>query len=81
MLERGEMTMDELLDLPVSIGLRDAARALGIGKSAAYEMAANGEFPVPAHRYGLAWRVNRADLFRRLGLDPAMVRAPEAEAS
>lgn len=81
MLERGEMAMDELLALPVSIGLRDAARALGIGKSVAYEQAATGDFPVPVHPRGRGYRVNRADLFRELGLDPAMMTVPEAEAS
>ena len=78
MQERGEMSMDELLALPVSIGLRDAARALGIGKSVAYEQAATGEFPVQVHPRGRGYRVNRADLFRALGLDPAMTQLGEA---
>ena len=71
-----EMTMDELLTLPISVGLKVAARALGIGQSKAYELAARDEFPCPVKKLGAGYRVNRADLFRELGLDPCMVRAP-----
>jgi hypothetical protein len=79
--QRQPMTMDELLALPVSVGIKDAARALGVGQSVAYEQAATGMLSgVPVKRLGAGYRVNRADLFRELGLDPAMVRAPEADA-
>ena len=74
------MTMEELLALPVTVELRTAARAVGIGRNKAYEYAAAGRFPgdppLPVHRYGGEWRVTRPDLFRHLGLDPAMVAAP-----
>lgn len=80
-----QMTMEELLDLPVSFGVRTAVRALGIGKSKAYEYAARGEIPgdppIPVRKYGQEYRVTRPDLFRALGLDPGLVRAPEAGAS
>ena len=72
-----DMAMDELLALPVSVGLKVAARALGIGQSKAYELAARDEFPCPVKKLGAGYRVNRADLFRELGRDPCMVRAPE----
>jgi hypothetical protein len=76
--QRQPMTMDELRALPVRVRIKDAARALDIGQSAAYEQARTGEIDeVPVHRVGNGYRVNRADLFRRLGLDPTMVRAPE----
>ncbi len=83
------MTMEELLGLPVSFGIRRAAAALGLGESKAYEYAAAGEIPgsppyyasVPVRKYGQEYRVTRPDLFRALGLDPGLVRAPEAEAS
>jgi hypothetical protein len=74
------MTMEELLALPPSMELRLAARAVGIGKNKAYEYAAAGQFPgdppLPVRKYGPEWRVYRADLFRHLGLDPAMVAVP-----
>ena len=70
------MSMEELLALPVSFGIRTAARALGLGQRKAYELAAAGEFPCPVRRDGQEYRVTRPDLFRHLGLDPAMVAAP-----
>ena len=77
--------MEELLDLPVAFGVRTAARALGLGTPKVYEYAARGEIPgdppIPVRKYGQEYRVTRPDLFRALGLDPGMVRAPQAEAS
>jgi hypothetical protein len=81
----GQMTMEELLALPVSFGLKTAARALNLGQSKVYEYAAAGEIPgdppIPVRKYGDGYRVTRPDLFRALGLEPGMVRAPESEAS
>jgi hypothetical protein len=75
------MSMEELLDLPVSFGLPDAARALGIGKNKAYDMAGatltltpEGALPCPVRRYKNEYRVTRPDLFRSLGLPPDLVR-------
>ena len=76
--------MEELLDLPVSFGIRTAAKALRLGESKAYEYAARGEIPgkdgcsepVRVRKYGQEYRVTRPDLFRALGLDPGMIRAP-----
>jgi hypothetical protein len=75
-----DMTMEELLALPVSFGIRTAARALGIGESTAYVMAANGTFLCPVLRLSQQYRVTRPDLFRALGLDPAMVARPTGSA-
>lgn len=68
------MSMVELLQLPVSVDLRTAARALGIASSGkAYEMVRLSQFPVPVRRYGREWRVSRASILRELDLDPLMV--------
>jgi hypothetical protein len=79
---KNPMTMEELLALPVSFGLPVAARALGIGKNMAYEMAAAGALdgealPCPVRRYRNEYRVTRPDLFRALGLPPDLVVAPD----
>jgi hypothetical protein len=47
----------------------EAARALGIGRSRAYEMAAAGDFPVEVLRFGARWKVRTADLRQYLRLD------------
>lgn len=73
------MSMEELLGLPVSFTVPVAARALGIGESNAYTMAAAGTFPYPVLRFGQQYRVTRPELFRALGLDPAMVARPADE--
>lgn len=70
MRQTRDMKMEELVDLPVTISLQDAARALGIGINEAYRQAAAGEFPCPVKKRGGAYRIARADLFRELGLDP-----------
>ncbi len=63
------MSRDELLSLPVSVELwPTAARALGIGRTTAYELARRDELPVPVLRLGSRYRVNRADLLRALGV-------------
>jgi hypothetical protein len=76
MADEHTMSMEELLDLPVSFGIPVAARALGLGRSKAYDLAARGEFPVPVKRYGREFRVTRPDLFRYFGLPPDRI-APE----
>ena len=67
------MTIDELLALPVSFGLKVAARAHGLRRSTAYALAARGEFPCPVRKLGRALRVTRADLFISLGYPPDMI--------
>jgi predicted DNA-binding transcriptional regulator AlpA len=63
------MTRDELLALPVTIDLVAAGRALGLGRTLAYDLAKRGEFPVRLLRLGIKYRVARADLLRYLGED------------
>jgi hypothetical protein len=75
------MTMEEMLALPMTFGIKTAARALGLGERKAYELAAKGEFPVPLRRIGLEYTATRPDLFRYFGLDPALVAVPVAVAA
>jgi hypothetical protein len=67
------MSMPDLLALPVSFGIPVAAKALAIGKNKAYDMVADGTFPIPVHRYRREFRCHRPDLFRHLGLAPDQV--------
>ena len=75
MANEHKMSMEELLDLPVSFGVPVAAKALGLGRSKAYELIALGGFPCPVHKYGRELRVTRPDLFGALGLPPDLVAA------
>jgi hypothetical protein len=72
------MTRDELLALPVTVGIETAGRALGIGRANAYALAKRDEFPVPVLRIGCRYRVVTAELHRVLGLDQETVGAVPA---
>lgn len=64
------MQVHELFALPVAFGLETANRALLMGRTKGFDLAKRGEYPVPVHRDGRTYRVNRADLLRALGIDP-----------
>jgi hypothetical protein len=48
----------------------DAARAFGLGRARAFELARRGELPFVVYRLGRSWTVPTATLRRALGLDP-----------
>ena len=82
------MKVDELDELPIRIGIKVVAAAMGVGINEAYRQAvADGKIGgedgpwCPVRKRGGAWVAYRPELFRALGLEPGMVRAPEAEAS
>ncbi|MDP9428662.1 MAG: helix-turn-helix domain-containing protein [Actinomycetota bacterium] len=62
------MNRDELLALPASVDLVTAAKALGIGRTTAYQLARSGELPVPVLRLGVRYRVPTAALLHVLGI-------------
>jgi excisionase family DNA binding protein len=71
------MTRDEVLALPVTIDLLTTAKALGISRSMAYEMARSGTYPIALYRVGQRYRATRADLMEALGISdnaPATVQ-------
>jgi len=65
------MTRNELDTLGVATDLRTAARALGLGASTAYQLAAAGEFPVRVLRAGCRYVVPTAGLREVLGIEDA----------
>jgi hypothetical protein len=66
-MRRG-LTLAELGDLPAVADLVTAGRALGLGRTKAYELARAGRFPCPVIRVGKAWIVPTAGLLTVLGL-------------
>jgi len=68
--DRDAMTRAELLALPAVVDITTAARALGLGRSTAYELARRDEFPCRVLRIGSSYRVPTADLLRVLGIEP-----------
>ncbi len=64
------LTFDQLFALPTVVDLMTAARALGIGRSKAYQMAHDGQFPVRIIRVGTSYHVPTAELLKILGATP-----------
>jgi hypothetical protein len=62
------LTRAELDRLPPVVDLATAGRALGIGRTKAYELARTGEFPCRVLRLGNSYRVPTAFLRGLLGL-------------
>lgn len=67
---RTSMSRTELLALPVTVDLVTAARALGLGRTKAYELARAGAFPCRVLRVGRTYSVPAADLLGLLGVTP-----------
>lgn len=64
------MSQDELLALPTTVSVETAARAIGLGRTRAYELARRGQFPCKVVRIGASYRAVTADLRRLLGIEP-----------
>ncbi len=65
---RRPLTLAEITALPAVTDLVTAGRALGLGRTRAYELAQAGQFPCPVVRAGKSWLVPTAGLLTILGL-------------
>ncbi len=63
------MTREELFALPAVVDVPTAAGALGMGKTAAYELIRCGSWPTPVLRLGKLIRIPTAPLLALLGID------------
>jgi hypothetical protein len=62
------MNRTELTALPAVVDVSTAAQALGLGKTAAYELIRCGQWPTPVLRLGKSIRIPTAPLLALLGL-------------
>jgi hypothetical protein len=74
-----ELTMDELLALPVSVDLVTAGRAFGMGRTKSFELARRDEFPCRVLKIGKKYRVPRSAIFDALGIGSAAAIGPEPQ--
>jgi hypothetical protein len=68
------LTLEEIAGLPAVTDLVTAGRALGLGRTKAYDLARAGQFPCPVIRAGKAWLVPTAGL---LGLPVPGTSGPD----
>ncbi|MFE1441575.1 helix-turn-helix domain-containing protein [Streptomyces sp. NPDC058739] len=59
-------TLAEVRTWPALVSITQAARALNIGRTTAFTLAAQGRFPVPVERAMGHQRIRTADLIRYL---------------
>ena len=69
-MSAGPPTLADTAHLPPTLSVAEAARILGISRSAGYTLAAQGQFPIPVLRLGRSFRVPTAPLLTLLGLTP-----------
>ena len=69
MNEQIQMSMEELLSLPVINDLVTAGRAFGLGRTKAFELAKAGKFPCRVLQVDRKYRVPRSAIFEALGID------------
>jgi hypothetical protein len=62
------LSIAEVGELPAVVDLVTAGQALGLGRTKAYQLARNGQFPCPAIRAGKTYLVPVAGLLAVLGL-------------
>lgn len=72
-------TRDQLHALPTVVNLLTAARALGIGRTKAYQLAQTGQFPCRVLRVGRSYHVPTAGLLQLLGVSHLHEHTPGHE--
>lgn len=70
------MNREELSALPVVVDVPTAAEALGLGKTAAYELIRCGDWPTPVLRLGKLIRIPTAPLLALVGVQLEREGAP-----
>jgi hypothetical protein len=69
MTARGTLTFPELFDLPSTVDLATAARAIGISVTTAYKLVHRQAFPCIVLRLGWRYRVPTAALLKALEIN------------
>jgi excisionase family DNA binding protein len=72
------MDRQQLTALPAVLDVPTAAKALGLSRTAAYELIRTGEWPTPVFRLGRLIRIPTAPLLDLLGIGPEAAAGPTA---
>ena len=69
------LTREEILALDAAVDIPTAGRCFKMGRSKAYELARAGQFPVPVLPMGGTFRVTRASILAKLGIEDVSAAA------
>lgn len=61
-------TLDEIRDWPAAVSIEQAAKAFGISRSHAYELARTGHFPAKVLKVGASVKVVTASIIEALSV-------------
>lgn len=75
------LTPEEILALPAAVGITKAGECFGFGRSKSYELARAGKFPVEVLPFGKSFRVTRASILARLGIEDVPAASAQADAA
>ena len=73
------MDRRELLALPAVVDVPTAAKALGLSRTAAYELIRTGEWPTPVFRLGRLIRIPTAPILDLLGIHADRTPPPRSD--
>jgi predicted DNA-binding transcriptional regulator AlpA len=68
-ISRHTLTEDQLRALPSVVNIETAGYAFGMSRPLSYDLARNGNFPVPVLKVGKRYRVPTAAILTLLGVD------------
>jgi len=67
--KRGQaLSVEDIRDLPAVVILAMAGKAWGLGRNAAYELNAAGEFPCDVLKLGERYKVRKSSIMTALGI-------------
>jgi predicted DNA-binding transcriptional regulator AlpA len=72
------LSREELLRLPAVVNVSTAAAALGLSRTAAYELIRTGQWPTPVFRLGRLIKIPTVPLLDLLGITPDCTPARSA---
>ena len=64
------LSIAQVQALPASVDLATAGRAIGIGRSTAFDLVKKDEFPLELFRVGKQWKCRKTDICSLLNVTP-----------
>lgn len=75
------LSPEEIRALPAAVDIPTAGKCFKMGRSKAYDLARAGQFPVPVLPMGKSFRVTRASILTKLGIEDTPLALARADAA